>query len=132
MGPTVTPFLMFDGSCEEAMGFYVSLFPNSRIVRILRYGPGEAGREGSVLQATFSLNGREFLCVDSTVKHAFTFTPSISLFVDFDDEEEIDPVFAKLSDGGRAFMPLDNYGFSRKFGWVADRYGVSWQLNVPN
>lgn len=130
MGPQVIPFLMFEGRCEEAMNFYVALFPNSRIVRMLRYGPNEAGKEGSIFQATFSLNGREFRCVDTTIKHAFSFTPSISLFVDFEEEDELDAAYVGLMDGGKALMPLNNYGFSKKFGWVQDKFGVSWQLNL--
>jgi predicted 3-demethylubiquinone-9 3-methyltransferase (glyoxalase superfamily) len=72
------------------------------------------------------------MCIDSPVKHNFTFTPAMSLFVDCADEAELDTLFAKLSEGGQVLMPLDNYGFSRKFGWLADKFGVSWQLNLPN
>lgn len=68
---------------------------------------------------------------DSYVKHAFTFTPSVSLFVDFATAEELDASFAKLGEGGTVFMPLDNYGFSPRFGWCSDRFRVSWQLNLP-
>jgi predicted 3-demethylubiquinone-9 3-methyltransferase (glyoxalase superfamily) len=132
MGPTVTTFLMFEGKAEEAMNLYVSLFENSRVVAITRFGPGEAGAEGSIMRGLFSLNGREFICFDSPVKHAFTFTPAISLFVDCQSEEELDRTFAKLADGGQILMPLDRYPFSAKFGWLADKYGVSWQLNLPN
>jgi predicted 3-demethylubiquinone-9 3-methyltransferase (glyoxalase superfamily) len=130
--PTITTFLMFEGKAEEAMGFYVSLFPNSAVTDIARYGPGEAGAEGSVKHARFSLNGREFRCIDSPAKHEFTFTPAISLFVDCATERELDELFARVSPGGRVLMPLDAYPFSRRFAWVNDRYGVSWQLNLPN
>jgi predicted 3-demethylubiquinone-9 3-methyltransferase (glyoxalase superfamily) len=132
MRPTITTFLMFDGKAEEAMTFYVSLFKNSHIVAIAHYGPNEAGVEGSVLHARFSLNGRELICIDSPVKHDFTFTPAMSLFVDCGTEQEVDTLFARLTEGGKIFMPLNRYPFSRKFGWVADRYGVSWQINLPN
>jgi predicted 3-demethylubiquinone-9 3-methyltransferase (glyoxalase superfamily) len=71
------------------------------------------------------------MCIDSSMKHDFTFTPAISLFVNCDTEEELGELFATLSQGGQVFMPLDTYPFSKKFGWVADRYGVSWQLNLP-
>jgi len=130
MKPTVTTFLMFDGKAEAAMNFYVSLFPNSSVVSIARYGPGETGAEGSVMQAKFMLNGRKFMCIDSPVKHEFTFTPAISLFVDCQSESEVDRLFAALSEGGQVFMPLDQYPFSKKFGWAGDRFGVSWQLNL--
>jgi predicted 3-demethylubiquinone-9 3-methyltransferase (glyoxalase superfamily) len=124
------PFLMFAGSAEAAMNFYVSLFPDSAITSIERYGPGEVGAEGSVKKATFTLCGRSFMCIDSSVRHAFTFTPSFSIFVELDDEAAIDKAFRALVDGGQLFMPLDNYGFSRKFAWLSDRFGVSWQLSL--
>ena len=127
----VTTFLMFDGKAEEAMTFYVSLFKDSAVASIERYGPGEAGKEGTVRQAAFSLAGHRLRCIDSPIKHAFTFTPSISLFVDCEDEGELNNAFAKLSDGGAVLMPPGNYGFSTKFAWVNDRFGVSWQLNLP-
>ncbi len=81
--------------------------------------------------AHFDLNGHRLMFSDSYAKHEFTFTPSISLFVDFASGEELDSAFAKLANEGRVFMPLDNYGFSRRFGWCSDRFGVSWQLNLP-
>lgn len=129
-GPQVTPFLMFSGQAEEAMNFYTSVFQGSSILRIKRYGAGEPGREGSVYQAAFSLNGREFLCIDSPMKHAFTFTPSISLFITSADEAAIERYFQVLSAGGQVLMPLGEYPFSKKFGWVQDRFGVSWQLSA--
>ena len=132
MARKLTPFLMFEGVAESAMNFYVSLFDDARITSIERYGPGQPGAEGSVKRATFALGAREFMCFDSPVKHAFTFTPSISIFVDCDSEAEIEGLFAKLSEGGQVMMALDAYPFSRKFGWVADRFGVSWQLNLPS
>ncbi|MCQ6265095.1 VOC family protein [Fictibacillus sp. WQ 8-8] len=127
----VTPFLMFEGQAEEAMNFYVSLFDDSEITKITRYGANEGGAEGSVMKAEFSLNGQRFLCIDSSVKHEFTFTPSISMYVTCDTEEEIDRVFQKLSEDGQVLMPLGSYPFSRKFGWTSDKFGVSWQLTLP-
>ncbi len=126
----ITPFLMFDGTAEKAMSFYTSLFENSRILSIIRYGPNEAGAEGTVMHATFSLNGQVFMCIDSNVEHEFTFTPAVSLYVNCETEMEIDALFEKLSDGGEVFMPLDRYPFSEKFAWVSDRFGMSWQLNL--
>ena len=128
---SVTPFLMFEGNAEEALNFYVSLLPDSRVVSITRYGPGEAGREGTVRQAVFSLAGQRIMCIDSPIKHNFTFTPATSMFVDCATENQLDELFAKLSDGGQVMMPLGQYDFSRKFAWIADRFGVSWQLNLP-
>lgn len=120
---------MFEGAAEQAMTFYVSLFPRSEIRHVERWKPGEPGPEGSFKRADFTVAGRDMIALDSPVKHEFTFTPAISLFVECESERELDEVYAKLSEGGHVLMPLDNYGFSRKFGWVNDRFGVSWQLN---
>lgn len=128
MSTTVTTFLMFEGKAEEAMNFYVSLFKDGRVTDITRYGRNEAGPEGSVMKASFSLAGRDFICIDSPAKHGFTFTPSISLFVETDSETEVDTLFARLSEGGMVMMGLGAYPFSKKFGWCADRFGVSWQI----
>ena len=130
MARTVTTFLMFDGVAEEAMGFYVSLLPRSEITRIERYGPGQGGPEGSVKLAHFVLGGQAMMCIDSPIKHAFTFTPSMSLFVECESAAELEDLFGRLSAGGQVLMPLDGYGFSTRFGWVNDRFGVSWQLNL--
>ena len=130
MAHKVTPFLMFDGSAEEAMRFYVALFRGSEVKHLERYGPGEPGAEGSVKRAQFTVAGQEVICLDSPVKHDFTFTPSISLFVECESEAEFAMAFGQLSTNGAVFMPPDNYGFSRRFGWINDRFGVSWQLNL--
>jgi len=89
----------------------------------------EQGAEGTVKQATFTLAGRDFMCIDSPAKHPFTFTPSMSLFVDCESEAELEAAFGRLSAGGSVLMPVGNYGFSTRFGWINDRFGVSWQLN---
>ena len=127
----ITTFLMFEGNAEEAMTFYLSLFADAEVVNISRYGAEGPGAEGSVQQATFTLAGQPFMCIDSPMKHGFTFTPAISLFVQCADEAELDQLYAALAKGGAELMPLGNYGFSPKFGWVNDRFGVSWQLNLP-
>lgn len=130
MANKISTHLMFEGAAEEAMTFYVSLFPNSAVQQVQKYGPGEHGAEGSIKVASFTLAGREFLCIDSPMKHGFTFTPSMSIFVECESEAELDEAFAKLAEGGAVLMPLNNYGFSKRFGWLADRFGVSWQLNL--
>ncbi|MBS4191987.1 VOC family protein [Bacillus sp. FJAT-49705] len=127
----ITPFLMFQGNAEEAMNYYTALIEDSSITSIIRYGPNQGGQEGSVMKATFSLKGQEFMCIDSNIKHEFTFTPSFSLFITCDNEEEIDRLYGSLSEGGGVLMALDNYGFSKKFGWINDKFGVSWQLTLP-
>ncbi|HEX6986703.1 MAG TPA: VOC family protein [Planctomycetaceae bacterium] len=130
MARSVATMLMFEGAAEEAMTFYVSLFGGSEVRRVERYGPGEPGAEGTVKRADFSLAGHEMICIDSPIRHAFTFTPSVSLFVDCESEEEQETAFGRLSEGGKVLMPLGDYGFSTRFGWVNDRFGVSWQLNL--
>lgn len=127
----VIPFLMFqDGKAEEAINFYTSLIENSEITSIVRYGANESGDEGTIMQATFTLKGQEFMCIDSNVKHEFTFTPSFSIYVTCDTDDEIRSLYQRLNEGGLELMPLADYGFSKKFGWVNDRFGVSWQLNL--
>ena len=130
-----TPFLMFcgphGGQAEEAITFYLSLFKNSQIIAIDRYGANEQEPEGTVRLARFTLAGREYMAIDSAAAHNFTFTPAFSIFVTCESESELEKLYEALSAGGGLLMPLDNYGFSRKFGWVNDRYGVSWQMNFP-
>ncbi len=123
----ITTFLRFDGSAEAAMNFYTSLFADSEIKSISRYKANEAGPEGSVVQAIFSLNGQLFICIDSS-EHEFSFTPAMSLYVTCDTEEEIDRLSSQLSQGGETLMPLNAYPFSKKYSWINDKYGVSWQL----
>ena len=126
------PFLMFqEGKAEEAMNYYTSLIEDSEITTINRYGANESGDEGTVMQATFTLKIQEFMCIDSNVRHAFEFTPSFSIYLTCDTETEINELYQTLlAKEGEALMPLGDYGFSKKFGWVNDRYGVSWQLNL--
>ncbi|AZQ47727.1 VOC family protein [Bacillus sp. GX] len=126
----ITTFLMFEGKAEEAMNFYTSLFDRSEIVNISRYDENGPGKEGSVIHATFMLHGQEFMCIDSYVNHNFTFTPAMSLYVTCDTEEEIETAFNKLAKEGAVLMPLGAYPFSKKFGWLNDKYGVSWQLTL--
>ncbi|MEO0769890.1 MAG: VOC family protein [Cyanobacteria bacterium J06649_4] len=128
---TASPFLMFQGGvAQAALDLYFSTFPDSGMVRVEKYTEDEPGLVDTIKVAVFTLYGREFMCSDSPIEHKFSFTPSSSIFVDFDSLEELERVFSILSEGGEVLMPLDNYGFSQKFGWVNDRFGVSWQLNV--
>ena len=112
------------------MKFYASLFDGAEIASIERYGSGEDGAEGTVKKATLRLPGQTLMFFDSPVEHGFGFTPAISLFVDCESEREVDELFAALADGGEVLMGLDAYPFSRRFGWVNDCFGVSWQLNL--
>jgi predicted 3-demethylubiquinone-9 3-methyltransferase (glyoxalase superfamily) len=83
-----------------------------------------------VKKAELSLAGHRLRAFDSPVKHPFGFTPAVSLFVECATENELDKLYAGLVAGGHALMPLGTYGFSKKFGWLNDRFGVSWQLNL--
>jgi predicted 3-demethylubiquinone-9 3-methyltransferase (glyoxalase superfamily) len=127
---TILPFLMFEGQAAEAMEFYVSLFPDSRVLEVERFGPGEEGVEGTIKRAIFTIAGQQMRCFDSYVHHAFTFTPAWSSFVECEHEAEQERLYQALAEGGQVLMPLDDYGFSRRFGWVNDRFGVSWQVNL--
>jgi len=127
---TITNLLMFTGQAEEAMNFYLGLFDDSRLIVIQKYGPNEQGPEGTVMYARFTLAGQVFACIDSPVKHDFTFTAATTFRIDCDAEEEVDRIFGRLTAGGQVFMPLNKYPFSEKFGWTADKYGVSWQVSI--
>ncbi len=115
---------------EQAMNFYVDLFDNSRIIDVQRWGEGGPGKEGAIMIAKFELNGMRFICSDSPPVHNWDFSPAVSIYVECKNEEEIERLFSKLSENGTAAMTLNNYGFSQKFGWVIDQFGVSWQLNL--
>ncbi|PRX54592.1 putative 3-demethylubiquinone-9 3-methyltransferase (glyoxalase superfamily) [Flagellimonas meridianipacifica] len=119
-----------DGNAENAMNFYVELFDNSKIITLNRWGDGAPVAEGKIMQATFELNGNLFMCSDSPPVHDWDFSPAVSNYIDCKDEEEMDRLFSKLSENGKVTMGLANYGFSQKFGWVIDQFGVSWQLNL--
>ncbi len=131
-----TTFLMFAGDqcgrAEEAMRFYTSLFPGSEI-RSIEYFEADLRGERTrlVRQALFTLAGQEYMASENTLEHQFTFTPAISLFVTCESEAELESLHRALASGGTELMPPDDYGFSRRFTWVADRFGVSWQLNLP-
>ncbi|UCI08396.1 VOC family protein [Mesorhizobium sp. B1-1-8] len=127
----VIPFLMFEGRAEEAMILYCETIPESRVVDVTRYGAGEDGPEGTVKLARASIGGTEVMIFNSPVHHAFTFTPSFSLFIDCSSEEELQRIVDVLSRDGGFLMPTGDYGFSRRFAWLNDRFGVSWQINLP-
>ncbi|WP_411816789.1 VOC family protein [Hyphococcus sp. DH-69] len=127
----VTPFLMFEKDAEKAINFYVSVFKDAKLKSIEHWSKDEAGKENTVKRAYFSIGNQGFIALDSPVKHDFSFTPSLSIFVDCSSEEEQSNVFDALSEGGDTLMPLRDWGFSKRFAWINDRYGVSWQLNLP-
>ena len=130
----IVPHLWFDNQAEEAVNFYVSIFKKSNIGSISRYGESGAKisgmSQGTVLTVTFSLEGQEFMALNGGP--VYKFTPAISFYVKFGTTQEIDTLWHKLSVDGTILMALDKYPFSTKYGWLQDKYGVSWQLNVES
>lgn len=131
----ITVFLWFDSHAEEAMKFYTTLFNGGKMVSIKRYPGGSLegpmqGMEGKVLTGIFELAGQQLMALDGGP--AFEFTPSVSLFVDCETIEEVERLWGGLSQGGTILMPLQAYPFSEKYGWLKDKYGLSWQLNLGN
>ena len=112
----IVPFLWFDGNAEEAMNFYVSIFKNSRVVSVTRYGDAGPGPKGTVMSCTFQLEGQDFYALNGGPQ--FKFTPAISLFVNCETQQEIDALWKTLSAGGR----------EDQCGWLQDKYGLSWQI----
>jgi predicted 3-demethylubiquinone-9 3-methyltransferase (glyoxalase superfamily) len=122
-------FLTFQGgAAADALGLYGDIFTDFELIEIDRYGPADTGPEGTVKVARFRLAGSEFSCADSPIDHEWGMTPGVSLWIECDDDNELERLFRQLSDGGQVFMPLGDYGFSTRFGWVGDRHGVTWQL----
>ena len=112
----ITPFLWFNDNAEEAMNFYVSTFKNSKVGRVTRSGAAGPGKPGSVIAATFQLEGQDFYALNGGPQHRFT--PAISLFVSCETQEEVDDLWNKLAAGGTP----------EQCGWVRDRFGLSWQV----
>ncbi len=126
----ITSLTFQDNNAENAMNFYVELFDNSKIINVQRWGKEGPVEEGRIMQATFELDGNLFMCSDSPPVHDWNFTPAVSNYLECENESELNRLFSKLSENGKVTMPLNNYGFSQKFGWVIDQFGVSWQLNL--
>jgi predicted 3-demethylubiquinone-9 3-methyltransferase (glyoxalase superfamily) len=115
----ITPFLWFDGTAEEAMNFYVSVFKNSKALSVSRSGDTGPGKKGSVMSATFELDGQTFYALNGGPQ--FSFTPAISFFVNCENQGEVDYFWEKLSEGGE----------KSRCGWLKDKYGLSWQI-IPS
>ncbi len=113
----ITPFLWFDNQAEEAANYYVSIFKNSKIVSVSRYGEAGPGPKGSVMTVKFQLEGQEFIALNGGPH--FKFTEAISLSVDCKTQKEVDELWEKLSEGGE----------KSRCGWLKDKYGLSWQIN---
>jgi predicted 3-demethylubiquinone-9 3-methyltransferase (glyoxalase superfamily) len=115
----ITPFLWFDGNAEEAMNLYVSVFKNSKVGSVTRYGEAGPGPKGTVMSATFELEGQQFYALNGGPQYKFT--PAISLFVSCETQKEVDQLWDKLSAGGH----------KDRCGWLQDKYGLSWQI-IPS
>lgn len=129
MPKSVLPFLMFQGNAEAALDFYRAALPGAQVDRIERYGENEPVAAGSLKTARLTVCGQEVMIFDSPPMHDFAFTPSFSFFVECADEDEVRTLATAFADGGHPLMPVDNYGFSKLYAWVADRFGVTWQFN---
>jgi len=112
----ITPSLWFDNQAEEAMNFYVSIFKNSKILGVSRYGDAGPGPAGAVMAGTFQLEGQEFFVI--TGGPEFAFTEAISLYVNCETQQEVDDLWAKLTAGGE----------ESQCGWLKDKFGLSWQI----
>ncbi|GAA0335667.1 VOC family protein [Sphingomonas oligophenolica] len=129
MPKSVLPFLMFQGEGSAALDFYRSVFPDAKVEPVGKHD--EPGAPPGLLPLTrLTIAGQTILLNDSPVRHAFTFTPSMSLFVECRSEQELRALSDALKQGGSELMPVGSYGFSTLFSWVTDRFGVSWQINV--
>lgn len=127
---SVSTHLMFQGAASEAIELYQSVFPEFVVKRQELHEDGEM--KGKLRLAHVSFGDHDLIIFDSPPVHNFTFTPAMSLFVELDDPDRLKQAFEILSEGGEVAMPLDNYGFSPLFGWVQDKYGVSWQLSLED
>jgi predicted 3-demethylubiquinone-9 3-methyltransferase (glyoxalase superfamily) len=125
-------FLTFqDAAAGAALELYRAVFDDFELIEIDRYDSNGPGPEGSVRHARFRLAGSELSCADSPVSHTWDFSPAVSLWIECNSDNELQRLFDQLSERGTVFMPLDDYGFSTRFGWVGDRFGVTWQLDLP-
>src|SRR5688572_30318876 len=113
----ITPFLWFDSQAEEAANFYVSIFKNSKILNIARYGKAGPGPEGSVMTVEFELDGQRFKALNGGPH--FKFTEAVSFSVDCKTQQEVDELWEKLTAGGE----------EGPCAWLKDKYGLSWQIN---
>ena len=124
-----TPFLMFQGEAKDALALYRETFPDFEQLSLQEHPEG--AQAGQILSARIRVGGLEIMLYDSPPVHDFTFTPATSIFIDCEDEGQLRALAEKLGEGGTVMMGIDNYGFSTLFTWLADRFGVSWQLNLP-
>ncbi|CAI0814447.1 VOC family protein [Serratia ficaria] len=126
----VSTFVMFQGAAQQAIALYSELFERFRVTQLQHYDETPDGKR-LIKHATIDFDRQNLVFIDSPISHDFSFTPAVSLFVNLASEAELERVFARLAEEGKVLMPPDDYGFSARFGWLNDRFGLSWQLNVP-
>jgi predicted 3-demethylubiquinone-9 3-methyltransferase (glyoxalase superfamily) len=135
-------FLTFHGNAEEAMNFYISVFEDAEVGQVIRARAQDPGwTEGTLQYAIFKIAGQRVLCINTPPPgnkehniapwHEFKFNPAITIYVERDSKEDFDKLYEVLSEGGEIYLPAESYGFSPRFAWVNDRYGVSWRINLP-
>lgn len=126
----VSTFVMFQGEAQRAIDLYSQVFERFRLMQVQHYDPTPDGRR-LIKHASIDFDRQNLVFTDSPISHDFSFTPAVSLFINLPNEEALEQAFHRLAEGGKVLMPLDDYGFSARFGWLNDRFGLSWQLNVP-
>jgi predicted 3-demethylubiquinone-9 3-methyltransferase (glyoxalase superfamily) len=132
MNKQIIPFLWFDNQAEEAAGFYTSLFENSKISSVSRYGKEgfevHGQKEGTAMTVAFQINGQSFAALNGGP--LFKLNPSISFYTVCETEKEVDTLWERFSEHGTVMMPLDKYDWSKKYGWINDKFGLSWQISL--
>ncbi|MFD0683204.1 VOC family protein [Actinomadura fibrosa] len=136
-------FLMFQGNAEEAMNFYTSLFEDAEVLQVIRARAEDPGwTEGTLQYGIFRIAGQQVVCSntpppDSPLREIapwdeFTFNPAMTMYVQRDSVEDFDALYEALAEGGRVYLPAKEYGFSPRFAWLDDRYGISWRIDLSS
>jgi predicted 3-demethylubiquinone-9 3-methyltransferase (glyoxalase superfamily) len=124
--------VMFQGQADDALALYSAVFKALEVRVEARYGAGDALPEGAIKLATAEFAGHALIIFNSPPVHDFSFTPAVSLYVELDTAEALETAFQQLSQDGQILMPIGDYGFSARYGWLVDPYGLSWQLSLPH
>ena len=124
----ITPFLWFDHQAEEAANFYTPIFPNSKIIKVIRYGKNSPGPAGSVMTVEFQLEGQTFVALNGGP--IFKFTEALSFVVNCQSQDEVDRYWEKLSASGNTTLPMQKQTWGDEFGMVVDKFGITWLVNI--
>ena len=128
----VTPCLMFDGNAAEAIALYLEAFPEAVLLEMSDYGADAKSMSGKVRSATLAIYGNNIRIIDSPVMHGFAFTPAVSLYIELADEAALFHAYETLAKRGTVLLAIDSYPHSPNYGWLTDRFGVSWQISQPD